>query len=1160
MLIRLFVILFVCYYSQASAQSLSNFRAFKLIPTSDTITLDSVSILESSFEIRLQDGSSLASALYVLNPYTTDVIIAKGLIGQELYFSYRTFPFLFSRRYYSKDYTAYKKQTSEQGFIIQSAQVNRSNSSSTGLIDFGELDYNGNLSRGVGFGNAQSLNVNSSFNIQLSGMITDDIEVKAAITDNNIPIQPEGNTAQLQEFDKVFIQLRKDQHFLTVGDFDLKSSPGYFMKFQRNLQGASYQGSQAINEFGIASGMASFAISRGKFVINNISAQEGNQGPYRLSGPNGETFIIVLGGSERVFINGVLQDRGDNSDYTIDYNVGEITFTPNKMVTQDMRIRVEFEYADRYFLRSLYHVNGGFEHDKFKTEINFFSQQDAKSQAINQDLNNDRTQVLENAGDNLLNALASGVNAVEFDESRVLYEKKDTLINGAIDTFYVYSTNENIQLYSLSFSLVGEGLGSYNPINAVANGRVFEYLGPGNGGYLPVIQLVAPQKQQLLSSRFTYTPNKQTALGFELALSNQDLNTFSDLDARDNIGLGMNLFINQDIRLKKDTLKTILLTGNYEFKQSKFVPLERYRAVEFSRNFSFTDTLNLDEHLANIGFKLSKSNKGTIDYRLNYLKRDTIYQGIENIVSSHFNANHWQSSNNIRYLYAKNQEVETHFIRPNLMLAKEMPKLDNWKLGIHINHEINKATSVVSDSLMSSSFLWQEYGAFIQNADSSRNQYALSYKLRYQHLSDGEKFDDAYLKAQNVELKGRYIAKKSHTLNWNLIYRNLQQDTLFNADSDLEHFYLGRFDYGVSASKGAIRSNTLYEIGAGREQKVQYNYIQDPNGQGSFAWEDINENGVQEINEFYVSAFQNENRFIRIYTNSLEFQPVNSTRFNQNLSLNPKAVWFNEKGFKAFIARFSSNTSLQFNKKVFASKEINFGNVVSPFQLNLNDSLLVSSATSIRNVIFFNRTDTKYGFDYTYLFSNSKTLLTSGFENRKFILNTFNSRWNFAKNLTINANYATGFKQNNSDFFFDRTYEYIINEAGGNITWLYKNTFRVELAYEYGFKSNPLATTGGQFAVSNEINTNFKYAKANNFSITGQFSFTTVGYNDELFQNQQLQFDMLQGLQEGNNFVWNLGIDKTFAKLLQLSIQYDGRKVGESPLVHGGRMQVRAIF
>ena len=66
----------------------------------------------------------------------------------------------------------------------------------------------------------------------------------------------------------------------------------------------------------------------------------------------------------------------------------------------------------------------------------------------------------------------------------------------------------------------------------------------------------------------------------------------------------------------------------------------------------------------------------------------------------------------------------------------------------------------------------------------------------------------------------------------------------------------------------------------------------------------------------------------------------------------------------------------------------------------------------------------------------------------------------------------------------------------------------------------------------------------------------------ESFQvkNQQLEFDLLQGLQEGNNYVWNLAVDKTFAKLLQVSFQYDGRKTGNSQIVHGGRMQVRAIF
>jgi len=82
--------------------------------------------------------------------------------------------------------------------------------------------------------------VNSSFNLQLAGKAGGDVDVLAAMSDANIPIQPEGNTQQIQDFDKIFIQFKKNNHHLLWVTTNCRGRTADFMNFYKKLQGASF--------------------------------------------------------------------------------------------------------------------------------------------------------------------------------------------------------------------------------------------------------------------------------------------------------------------------------------------------------------------------------------------------------------------------------------------------------------------------------------------------------------------------------------------------------------------------------------------------------------------------------------------------------------------------------------------------------------------------------------------------------------------------------------------------------------------------------------------------------------------------------------------------------------------------------------------------------
>jgi hypothetical protein len=76
--------------------------------------------------------------------------------------------------------------------------------------------------------------------------------------------------------------------------------------------------------------------------------------------------------------------------------------------------------------------------------------------------------------------------------------------------------------------------------------------------------------------------------------------------------------------------------------------------------------------------------------------------------------------------------------------------------------------------------------------------------------------------------------------------------------------------------------------------------------------------------------------------------------------------------------------------------------------------------------------------------------------------------------------------------------------------------------------------------------------------LRGKFSFIDVRYKG--VKNIPVEFALLEGLQNGNNYLWQMSLEKTLKRNIQWNLSYEGRKTGIANIVHVGRAQVRANF
>ncbi|MDG1804566.1 hypothetical protein [Flavicella sp.] len=1090
----------------------------------DSIYISDVSISPVNFKL-ISNGTTIPSSDYEIN-FETALLVIDSKRYSDIKVEYTAYPDFLTETYAPMSQQVIVPSSNNSEYLYRYAPEK-----DEGKAPFEGLYTQGSLARGITVGNNQDAVTNSSLDLQISGKLSKDVTIKASISDSNIPIQKNGYSQQIEEFDRIFIELFTNQWSLKAGDINLKNNETNFLKFDKKVAGLSVDVTptkvDSENHF-----KASGALVRGRFTRHLFTGIDGNQGPYKLLGPNGETYIVILSGSETIYVNGRPLKRGDQNDYTIDYNTAEITFTTTFPVTANMRITAEFQYSDRNYTRFVSYNKASHKSEKLEIGGYFYTESDAKNQPLQQNLSEDQKKTLAEAGNDTAKMISESGFETEYDENKILYKK--ILINST--EVYEFSQNPDDTLYSVTFSYIGENQGSYQLENTTAVGRIFSYTGTNMGDYAPVIQLVAPTRLQVAVAKANYSPTSKTILKSEIALSDNNQNLFSDLDNENNQGIAAKAGWSQIYTDKKWLVKSNI---DFDYLQQNFTSIQRIYNVEFNRDWNLVNRTGTQEFLQS-ELLISNKKNSEFSYKFESLKFQNSFTGHKHKFRGGIRTKNTTINAKASLLENEGTTQKGSFLKAAALFKQYFKK--TWIGGI-LDTENNEQTNISTQKLDLTSQKYFSYGAFFGVGDSTKVYAKIGVDFRE---NDSVK-NEALTRVNNSKsyyINSRLVQQKNAQVGAYINYRTV--DNVFQEDTNMLN---SRLNYTQRLFKNFISWNSIYETSSGTSPQQQFAYVKTEPGQGFYTWIDYNGNGIQEFEEFEIAKFADQADYLRVTLPTVNYIRVNQTKFSQSFNITPNQ-WRNKVDFRKTLSQFSNQSFVLIDTKKQRSGN---GFDLNPF--DTENPSVIGLLQTIKNSFFFRRGLQNYSTTYIYSNSRTKTNLGIGFQENKQLLRQLNFQHRLGTFWLFDAKLSKKETDSKSENYSERNYVISSQEANPIITYSFSVNSNFSFAYEYKDKEEPSSISALEL---HKIGTSYQYAHPTKGAIIADFNLYKNNFTG--VENSPIAYEMLEGLQPGDNFVWNLIAQKKLTSYLHLNLNYTGRKSETANTIHTGSVQLRAVF